>query len=158
MCSRGYDKPHSYERARVHTHTHQHIYMYTHTHTHTRARARARAYIYDSYIVHSRYIVSRILECVTHLRIASSRALACILCAETSSSSSSSLSLSHTDTYASIHAGCVSPASADCGLVRNWASATREHGYAPIITGSDSSPWNRPPFALSETWVALKGL
>lgn len=21
----------------------------------------------------------------------------------------------------------------------------REHGYAPIITGSDSSPWNRPP-------------
>lgn len=54
--------------------------------------------------------------------------------------------------------GCVSPTSADCGLVRNWASATREHGYAPIITGSDSSPWNRPPFALSETWVALKGL
>lgn len=36
-------------------------------------------------------------------------------------------------------------ASVDCGPVWNWASATRKHGYAPIITGSDSSPWNRPP-------------
>lgn len=61
------------------------------------------------------------------------------------SSLSSSSSL-HDNTYVGyeirVHADCVS---VDCGPVRNWASTTREHGYAPIITGSDSSPWNRPP-------------